>query len=130
MLISCSSSRRRSHPTPCPSWVCRLRSRRSRKPNARTPSRSGGTAGSGGSGKTYSALRLARGLAGDRGRVALIDTEAGRALHYAERFDFDHCDLKPPFAPSAYADAIAAAEGAGDPGIVGDSLSHEWAGGI
>jgi len=85
-------------------------------------------AGSSGSGKTYSALRLARGLAGDRGRVALIDTEAGRALHYAERFDFDHCDLKPPFAPSAYADAIAAAEGAGYPVIVVDSLSHEWAG--
>src|SRR3989304_6109523 len=72
-------------------------------------------AGSSGSGKTYSALRLARGLAGDRGRVALIDTEAGRALHYAERFDFDDCDLKPPFAPSAYADAIAAAGGAGGP---------------
>jgi len=36
-------------------------------------------AGSSGSGKTYSALRLARGLAGDRGRVALIDTRrAGR----------------------------------------------------
>src|SRR3972149_1415174 len=85
-------------------------------------------AGSSGSGKTYSALRLARGLAGDRGRVALIDTEAGRAPPYAERFDFDHCDLKPPFAPSAYADAIAAAEGAGYPVIVVDSLSHEWAG--
>src|SRR3972149_2454708 len=79
-------------------------------------------AGSSGAGKTARARRRARGLAGDRGRVALIDTEAGRALHYAERFDFDHCDLKPPFAPSAYADAIAAAEGAGYPGVVVGSL--------
>src|SRR3972149_10607751 len=86
-------------------------------------------AGSSGSGKTYSALRLARGLAGDRGRVALIDTEAGRALHYAERFDFDHCDLKPPFAPPASAGGIAAAGGAGDSVVVGGSLCAGGGGG-
>lgn len=85
-------------------------------------------AGSSGSGKTYSAIRLARGLVGDKGKVAVIDTEAGRALHYADRFDFDHLDMKPPFSPQAYHGAIEAAENAGYGAIIIDSMSHEWAG--
>jgi hypothetical protein len=86
-----------------------------------------GLAGSSGSGKTFSALRVASGLAGGE-RFAVIDTEAGRAKHYADRFAFDHGDLKPPFRPSAYADAIAAADDGGYPVIVVDSTSHEHAG--
>src|SRR3954469_19623581 len=86
-----------------------------------------GLAGSSGSGKTYTALRLARGIAGDK-PFAVIDTEAGRAKHYADAFRFDHGDLQPPFRPGAYADAIAAADAAGYPVIVVDSMSHEWAG--
>jgi len=85
-------------------------------------------AGSSGSGKTYSALRLASGLVGHHGKVVLIDTEAGRALHYADRFDFDHLDFHPPFSPENYADAIVAAEKAGYGAIIIDSMSHEWAG--
>ena len=85
-------------------------------------------AGSSGSGKTYSALRLARGLAGPTGKIAVLDTEAGRALHYADQHDFDHCDLKPPFSPETYRDAIEVAEGSGYHVIVVDSMSHEWAG--
>jgi hypothetical protein len=86
-----------------------------------------GLAGASGSGKTYSALRLAKGIAGDK-PFALIDTEAGRAKHYADLFKFDHGDLKPPFRPDAYAEAIHAADKAGYPVIVVDSMSHEWAG--
>lgn len=86
-----------------------------------------GLAGGTGSGKTYSALRLARGLAGGQ-RFAVIDTEAGRALHYADLFEFDHGELQPPFRPNAYAEAIAAADQAGYPVIVVDSASHEHAG--
>ena len=86
-----------------------------------------GLAGSSGSGKTYTALRLAKGMAGDR-TFAVIDTEAGRAKHYADLFRFDHGDLKPPFTPAAYADAIAAADGAGYSVIIVDSCSHEHAG--
>ena len=86
-----------------------------------------GLAGGTGSGKTYSAMRLASGIAGDR-PFCVIDTEAGRAKHYADRFKFDHGDLKPPFRPDAYADAIAAADAAGYPVIVVDSVSHVWAG--
>jgi hypothetical protein len=86
-----------------------------------------GLAGSSGSGKTYTAMRLATGIAGDR-PFAVIDTEAGRAKHYADAFRFDHGDLAPPFRPDAYAAAIKAADDAGYPVIVVDSMSHEWAG--
>jgi len=86
-----------------------------------------GLAGSSGSGKTYTAMRLASGIAAGK-PFAVIDTEAGRAKHYADAFKFDHGDLKPPFSPSAYSDAIAAADSAGYPVIVVDSCSHEHAG--
>jgi len=86
-----------------------------------------GLAGASGSGKTYTAMRLAQGIAGDQPFV-VIDTEAGRAKHYADAFKFDHGDLAPPFAPSRYADAIAAADAAKYPVIVVDSMSHEHAG--
>lgn len=86
-----------------------------------------GLAGGTGSGKTFSALTLAKGLAGGQ-KFALIDTEAGRALHYADQFDFDHGDLGPPFRPERYAEAIAAADAANYPVIVVDSMSHEYAG--
>jgi hypothetical protein len=86
-----------------------------------------GLAGSSGSGKTFTAMRLAKGIAGDK-PFAVIDTEAGRAKHYADAFRFDHADIKAPFRPSAYADAIAAADAAGYAAIVVDSMSHEWAG--
>ena len=86
-----------------------------------------GLSGGTGSGKTRSAFRLATGIAGGR-PFAVIDTEAGRAKHYADAFRFDHGDLKPPFRPSAYEDAIKAADDAKYPVIVVDSMSHEWAG--
>jgi len=86
-----------------------------------------GLAGGTGSGKTFSAMRLASGIAGNK-PFAVIDTEAGRAKHYADQFKFDHGDLKEPFSPDAYAEAIKAADEAGYPVIVVDSMSHEWAG--
>lgn len=86
-----------------------------------------GLAGPSGSGKTFSAMRLAAGMSQGK-PFAVIDTEAGRAKHYADRFAFDHADLQPPFRPSNYADAIKAADAAGYPVIVVDSFSHEHAG--
>ena len=86
-----------------------------------------GIAGASGSGKTFSALRMAAGIAGKK-PFALIDTEAGRGKHYADRFTFDHGDMRPPFSPSAYAEAIMTADKAGYPVIVVDSFSHEHAG--
>lgn len=95
-----------------------------------------GLAGGTGSGKTYTAMRVASGMveymfaAGltKMNRFAVVDTEARRALHYADRFKFDHCELQPPFRPQAYEDAIVAADNAGYPVIVVDSTSHVWAG--
>jgi hypothetical protein len=98
-----------------------------------------GIAGASGSGKTFSALTLASGLVSDAGKVAVIDTEAGRALHYAPApgqkadaakgtFDFLHLDFQPPFTPERYIEAIRAAEDAGATVIVIDSMSHEWNG--
>ena len=86
-----------------------------------------GLAGPSGSGKTFSAMRLAAGMSQGK-RFAVIDTEAGRSKHYADRFAFDHADLQPPFRPRAYADAIKAADEAGYSVIVVDSFSHEHAG--
>lgn len=83
--------------------------------------------GPSGSGKTFTAMRLASGIAGDK-PFALIDTENRRGLHYADQFDFHHAELEPPFRPSAYADAVKAADAAGYPVIVIDSGSHVWAG--
>lgn len=87
-----------------------------------------GVAGGTGSGKTFSALRLARGLAGGK-PFAGIDTENGRMHHYDQDFPETQVgEIKAPFRPSKYADAIEAAERAGYPVIVVDSMSHEWYG--
>lgn len=86
-----------------------------------------GIAGASGSGKTFSAMRLAAGISGGK-PFAVIDTERRRALHYAGQFQFDHCEIEAPFHPAQYADAISAADKAGYPVIVVDSMSHEWAG--
>lgn len=87
-----------------------------------------GVAGASGSGKTYSALLLASGLANGGSTIAVIDTEAGRAKHYAKQFKFLHGDFEPPFTPERYVEAIKAAEEAGATVIVIDSMSHEWNG--
>lgn len=84
-------------------------------------------AGASGSGKTYSALRLAKGMA-PSGKIAFIDTEARRGLHYAEEFQFMHADMRPPFRPAAFIEGIRAAEAAGAEVIVIDSFSHEYDG--
>lgn len=86
-----------------------------------------GVMGPTGSGKTFTAMRLAHGLAGEK-PFAVVDTESGRARHYADRFRFDHADISAPFRPENYLEAIIAAESAGYPVIVVDSVSHVWAG--
>ena len=86
-----------------------------------------GLAGGTGSGKTYTAMRLATGISAGK-PFCVIDTEAGRAKHYADQFNFDHGDLHPPFRPDNYANAIKAADEAGYPVIIVDSVSHEHAG--
>lgn len=83
-----------------------------------------------GSGKTYSALRLATGLAGKLGkRIAMIDTEYHSGELYSDSFDYDICCLGEPFSPEAYVKLIKEAEAQKDYGVlIIDSLSHAWAG--
>jgi ABC-type dipeptide/oligopeptide/nickel transport system ATPase subunit len=88
-----------------------------------------GLVGPSGSGKTYSALRLAIGIQKlYGGEVVYIDTEARRALHYAERFKFKHMDFGAPFGPLDYKDAIQAAIQQGAGVVVVDSMTHEHSG--
>jgi hypothetical protein len=79
-------------------------------------------------GKSFSALRLARGIAGPDGKVAVLDTEAGRTLHLKEHFDFDVRLLDPPHRPDAYYEAALAAQKAGYGCLVIDSFTAAWRG--
>lgn len=87
-----------------------------------------GIAGPQNSGKTVSALRLATGIAGPKGKIVLIDTENKRARKYAGRFNFDTIDLDPPFDSLRYLEAIQAADDYGADVIIVDSTSHEHEG--
>ncbi|WP_160006896.1 hypothetical protein [Rhizobium sp. 18055] len=84
-------------------------------------------AGASGSGKTFSALTMATGLAQGE-PIYAIDTEAKRMLHYADQFTFKHMDMRPPFTPEAYIEAIQKAEKAGAKVIIIDSTSDEYEG--
>ena len=81
--------------------------------------------GPGGSGKTEAALKIAKQLGG---KTAVIDTENGSASLYADRYDFDTCDITPPFTHDKYVAAINFAEKNGYANIIIDSGSHAWAG--
>jgi len=83
--------------------------------------------GPAGSGKTYSALQIARGLAGPKGRIALIDTENRRASLYAHLTPFDVLTLR-SFHPDNYVAAIEAAVAERYDVVIVDSLSHAWNG--
>lgn len=78
--------------------------------------------GASGSGKTFSALSIASYLGNS---IALIDTEHGSASRYADKFQFDVCELDNHH-PGQYIEAIQAAERAGYEVVIIDSLSHAW----
>lgn len=88
-----------------------------------------GLIGPSGTGKTYSALRLATGIQRvSGGDIYVIDTEARRALHYAERFKFRHLAFGAPFGPLDYLAAIDHCVKKGAKTIIVDSMSHEHEG--
>jgi hypothetical protein len=85
--------------------------------------------GTSGCGKTYSALLLARGIVGKDGKIAVIDTENGRAKFYADvSAPWMHLDLEPPFTPDKYSAAFKFCEEQGVDIIIVDSMSHVWEG--
>jgi len=89
-----------------------------------------------GGGKTYSALLVAAGIAGPKGRVGMIDTENGRGAMYADSpgimkalpNGYDIVALDPPFTPARYLECIEVAEKSGHSVCVIDSATHEWEG--
>ena len=81
--------------------------------------------GPSGSGKTWGALQIAKGIGG---KTVVIDTEEGSSDLYDHLHDFDVIDLRPPFSPERYIEAITAAEQAGYEVIIVDSVTHCWSG--
>lgn len=81
--------------------------------------------GPSGAGKTYTALNVAKYLAGP---VAFLDTEHGSASKYADIFEFDVMELQPPYHPDRFGEAIRDAAAAGYKVIILDSLTHAWSG--
>lgn len=101
-----------------------------------------GLSGGSGTGKTYTALMLARGIAweitGKPGSpIGYVDTENRRALHYKQAFpEMHHFDFQAVneagelvgFNPERWIEVIDAAEEANLAAVVVDSFSHSWEG--
>lgn len=81
--------------------------------------------GTSGSGKTYGALQIAKGIGG---KVAVLDTERGSASLYADMMDFDVVELGPPYEPERFIEVMDAAAKAGYDILIIDSITHEWKG--
>lgn len=81
-----------------------------------------------GGGKSYSALRLAKGIA-DKcdSRIAYVGTQGSRDLYYSNEFDYDLIQLDAPFSIDKYIEAIDAAIDAEYKVLIIDSISAEWA---
>lgn len=82
--------------------------------------------GCAGSGKTYSALLIARGLTDSWDKIVVIDTENDSSHLYAHLGAFKVLSLPSPFTPEKYIDAMLLCEKAGMEIIIIDSVTHEW----
>ena len=89
-----------------------------------------GIAGQSGSGKTLTALYIARGMVDHPSKIGFLDTENKRGSLYSDELDgqFMIGDLYPPFSPDRYSQAIREFEKAGVKVLVVDSITHEWEG--
>lgn len=87
--------------------------------------------GPSGCGKTYTAIQLAYGMAnGDASKVGFLDTENGRGKFYADTVPepFLYGELKPPFSPARYVQALEEFAKTGVEVLIVDSGSHEFEG--
>ncbi len=85
--------------------------------------------GASGSGKTYSAILIAKGLQEGTGcKIAMIDTENHSGELYSDLTGYDLAILSAPYAPEKYVNFIKEAEKGGYGILIIDSLSHAWAG--
>ncbi len=87
-----------------------------------------GLVGPSGQGKTLSGLLVARGLIGPKGKLAVLDTESGRARLYSDVTPFDHQELAAPFSPQRYREMIREAVKDGYDALLIDQATFEWAG--
>lgn len=85
----------------------------------------GALIGVSGSGKTWTMLELLTGLAGEGGKIAVIDSEADSSSLYADEFTFDSMSLT-DISVRSYVDAIESAQKAGYTALGIDSASHAW----
>ncbi len=81
--------------------------------------------GPAGSGKTYGALLVAKGLGG---KIAMIDTENNSGDFYSDLCDYDVSLITAPYDIRKYLTIIHEAEEAGYDTLIIDSLSHAWSG--
>lgn len=84
--------------------------------------------GPSGTGKTYSSILFARGLAGLDGKILLVDTEHHSGELYSHLTDYDYAEIEPPYETEKYLEAIQVAEENGYDVLILDSISHAWAG--
>lgn len=84
-----------------------------------------GLAGPTKSGKTYSAHRLAVGLAGG-GPVVMINAEGKKGHQYTDKFSYLAADIEAPFRPERYTEALKNALALDPPPavVIIDSMSH------
>lgn len=86
--------------------------------------------GTSGSGKTYTALLIARGMVSKPSEIGFLDTENKRGSLYADILDgqFMIGDLIAPFSPKRYIEAVKEFQDVGVKVLVIDSVSHEFEG--
>lgn len=91
--------------------------------------------GPSGSGKSYSALRLATGMveeikkeSGKEAKIFMANTEGSRGRYYANEFEYDIFDFEAPYTPENYTDIVNYAVNMGYSILILDSISPEWEG--
>lgn len=88
-----------------------------------------GIMGQAGSGKTLGGLILGKAMCRENKKIAMLETEHGRALYYADEFNFDIEEVKPPYTAQKFIDFIQAVDAMPEYDvIIIDSLTHLWAG--
>lgn len=88
-----------------------------------------GLFGTSGSGKTYSSIRLAKGLVSDVSKIVIINTEDQITNIYKKRLGMFHVEhFGAPYDPLRYVKAIEHFVSKGFEAIIVDSISHEWNG--
>jgi hypothetical protein len=82
-----------------------------------------GIAGPTKSGKTYSAHRLARGLA-PTGQIAMLNAEGARGHQYADKFQYSACDIEAPYSYKRFTEAVKEIAKQQPACLIVDSMSH------